>query len=115
MADFEAANPTYVEGDYTTGLKQLLPLVEPSDAGAQLLLGRMYDKGEGVPKDFIEASRWYRKAAEQGHVVAQSHLAAIFQGDHSIAAPNFFLIAWTSLRPSGPSFLSTTTASSPSV
>ena len=80
MADFEAANPAYDEGDYARALKQLMPLVEQGDADAQLLLGRMYDKGKGVPKDFVEASRWYRKAAEQGHAVAQTHLVAVFQG-----------------------------------
>jgi TPR repeat protein len=26
----------------------------------------MYEKGEGVPKDEIEATKWYRKAAEYG-------------------------------------------------
>src|SRR5262249_174687 len=35
-------------------------------AGAQHNLGVMYAKGHGVPQDYAEARRWYRRAAEQG-------------------------------------------------
>jgi TPR repeat protein len=31
----------------------------------------MYRKGEGVPQDYAEAVRWYRKAAERGRASAQ--------------------------------------------
>ena len=31
----------------------------------------MYYYGRGVPQDYGEALKWYRKAAEQGHVNAQ--------------------------------------------
>ena len=30
------------------------------------LLGRMYEQGQGVRRDRVEAVRWYRLAAEQG-------------------------------------------------
>ena len=33
---------------------------------------------EGVPEDDAEAVRWYRKAAEQGDVVAQFKLGVMF-------------------------------------
>ncbi len=33
---------------------------------AQLMLGNMHLSGEGVPQNYAEAMRWYRKAAEQG-------------------------------------------------
>ena len=38
---------------------------EKDNACAQFYLGWMYDNGEGVPKDYKEAAKWYRKAAEQ--------------------------------------------------
>ena len=31
----------------------------------------MYYNGEGVQKDYAEAARWYKKAAEQGDGIAQ--------------------------------------------
>ena len=33
--------------------------------------GRMYDNGEGVPQDDVEATRWYRLAEDQGHAEAR--------------------------------------------
>jgi TPR repeat protein len=42
----------------------------------------MFDAGEGVVKDSVEAVRWYRKAAEQGMAEAQHNLgAAYLSGD----------------------------------
>jgi len=46
---------------------------EGRDAGgrlAQYNLGFMYFNGQGVPQNYAEAARWYRKAAEQGDVDA---------------------------------------------
>jgi hypothetical protein len=45
---------------------------------AQYNLGMVYLKGEGVTRDYTEATRWYRKAGEQGHSDAQSNLGAMY-------------------------------------
>ena len=50
------------------------------DAGAQFMLGDCYYRGEGVEKDFAEAVKWYRKAAEQGNANAHSNLAQLMLG-----------------------------------
>jgi len=50
-------------------LKHILKAAEQEDAFAQFLLGVMYANGEGVPKDYVEAAKWLRKAAEQDHKV----------------------------------------------
>jgi hypothetical protein len=42
--------------------------------GAQYLVGRMYEKGEGVKKDSNEAMKWYGLAAAQGNQSAQQAL-----------------------------------------
>ena len=34
----------------------------------------MYKNGEGVPKDYAEAAKWYRKAAKQGDADAKEWL-----------------------------------------
>jgi TPR repeat protein len=39
----------------------------------------MYKNGEGVPKDFIKAAEWYKKAADQGHTVAQMNLGNCYK------------------------------------
>ena len=58
---------------------------ERGDADAQFYLGKMYELGyayetAGVPKDAVEAIKWYRKAAEQGHQSAQVNLGLLYTG-----------------------------------
>src|SRR6202030_284703 len=52
----------------------LRPLAEGGDAGAQWLVGEMYDEGQGVQQNSGQAAVWYRKAAEQGDDTAQLDL-----------------------------------------
>jgi TPR repeat protein len=45
------------------------------DTLAQWTLGGLYARGEcGLPQDYAEAAKWYRKAAEQNYVLAQVDL-----------------------------------------
>ena len=45
----------------------------------QFKLGWMYANGEGVEKDYKEAVKWYRKAAEQGSENAKAALKKLSQ------------------------------------
>ena len=40
----------------------------------QYNLGFMYENGRGVRRDRLEAARWYRMAADQGHENARNAL-----------------------------------------
>ena len=51
---------------------------EQGNTDAQFSLGLRYATGDGVPKDEVEAVRWYRKAAEQGDVQAQTNLGGMY-------------------------------------
>lgn len=51
---------------------------ERGDARAQFDLGGMYYEGQGVPRDYSEAAKWYRKAAEQGLPEAQTALGSMY-------------------------------------
>jgi uncharacterized protein len=55
---------------------------EQGDAKAQYKLGLMYQEGEGVPKNYAEAVKWYRKAAAQGDADARSKLALWYALGH---------------------------------
>ena len=65
-ADFQQGLKAFQSGDFKTALQVWRSLAEQGDASAQLILGIMYAKGEGVAKDNTQALYWYRKAAEQG-------------------------------------------------
>src|SRR2546422_535443 len=60
------------------GLVELKKEADSGDAVAQYDLGRMYAKGEGVPKDAAEAAEWFRKAATQGNALAQVKLGRMY-------------------------------------
>jgi hypothetical protein len=51
---------------------------EQGDANAQYKLGNMYYYGQGVPRDYAEAFRWYSKAADQGNAMGQSGLGYLY-------------------------------------
>ena len=73
---------TFIDGgklsDSEPNVEMLLAKAESGDPEAQAELGKMYFNGTGVPKDEVEAVKWYRKAAEQGDSSAQFCLGVVF-------------------------------------
>ena len=59
--------------------------VTSGDADALFNLGRKYQYGEGIAKDYTEAVRLYRLAAAQGHAGAQFSLGYMFDYGNGIA------------------------------
>ncbi len=70
-ADLKAGVEAYERGDYATALTEFRPLAQQGDADAQFIVGAMYDRGEGVPKDQVKAHMWFSLAAAQGYEVAR--------------------------------------------
>jgi hypothetical protein len=52
---------------------------ENNNADAQFTLGGMYENGQGVAANDVEAIRWYTKSAEQGDARAQFNLGFMYQ------------------------------------
>ena len=76
--DFEVGVGAWGRGDYDTALREFRLLAEQGHAQAQVNLGIMYSQGRGVPKDTVQAYRWYTLAANQGDDLAEKfkdHLA----------------------------------------
>jgi TPR repeat protein len=63
--------------DYKTAYRLVKLWAGQRSPEAQFNLGFMYYKGEGVSQNYPEATKWLRKAAEQGHVKAQFLLSSI--------------------------------------
>jgi TPR repeat protein len=78
----EDATKAYRRGDLKTAYQLIKPRAEEGDAAAQFFLGFMYDEGQGVPQDYAEAAKWYRRAAIQGNKAAQHNLGLM---DHAEA------------------------------
>ena len=50
-----------------------------------------------MPEDYAEAARWYRKAAEQGHVAAQFMLGVMYAIGEGVPEDDIQAYAWISL------------------
>jgi TPR repeat protein len=62
------------------GLEEIYRVdAEKGNSSAQFSLGFMYEKGQGVPQDYVQAYMWYNLAATQGTKGAaqwREHIAA---------------------------------------
>jgi len=65
-------------------LKNIREDADKGDAQAQYKLGIMYNNGWGMTADFAEATKWYRKAAKQGHAASKDILRATFFAQEGI-------------------------------
>lgn len=68
--------------DRAKALKDLVESAEAGDVQAQFALGRRHFRGEAAPLDPMEAERWLKRAADQGHPVARIYLAEL-RGRHA--------------------------------
>ena len=73
--NYEAGSAAYDAGDYDKARRIWQPLAEKGDVRAQRGMGKLYEKGRGVERDFAMAFKWYRPAAEKGDAESQYRLS----------------------------------------
>ena len=93
-AQSSVATEAYDQGQYGTAYQLARSLAEQGDVEAQVLLGRMFAWGRGVPRDQAEAVKWFRKAAEQGHGLAQSILGLRYAYGRGVPQDDSQAIEW---------------------
>jgi uncharacterized protein len=96
-ADFQKGLAAYDSGDYATALREFRPLAEEGDVGAQLNLGLMYARGEGVTQDYKAAVMWLTRAAEQGDIAGQFILGAIYMTGEGVTQDYKAAVKWLTL------------------
>ena len=74
-------------GDYAGALAIWQPLAEQGDVTTQLLVGSIYDFGQGVPQDDAEAVKWYERAAMQGSAKGQYQAGAVYARSPQVKDP----------------------------
>jgi uncharacterized protein len=62
------------------------------DADAQEKVGYAFEMGRGVPMNYAEALKWYRKAADQGLYVGRKYLASMYESGKGV--PQDFVQAY---------------------
>jgi TPR repeat protein len=101
LAGFREGYYAYHHGDYAKAAKEFRPLAESGLANAQYFLGVMYENGQGVPKDYEVAYRWYVEAAYQGHVPAQNNLGALYEEGQGVKQNYPTAVLWYQLAADG--------------
>ncbi len=67
LADYDTGFKAYLRGDFKAAYKQLEPEAQKGDSKAQFALGLLYQRGNGVKKDYVKAYMWYNLAATNGN------------------------------------------------
>ena len=57
----------------------------------------MYENGNGVPQDYAEAVKWYRKAADQGYARAQNNLGVMYNRGQGVPQDYVMAHMWFNL------------------
>jgi TPR repeat protein len=71
---WEDGMAAYNRGDYMPAIRLFRPLAEKGNAKAQNVLGVVFRKGEGVPKNSVRAHMWFSFAAARGDANAKAEL-----------------------------------------
>jgi uncharacterized protein len=81
----KAGIAAWQKADYAAAVAIWRPLAQRGDADAEFNLGQAYRLGRGVPLNLPMAKSWFEKAADAGHLDAQTTLGLLlFQnGDHA--------------------------------
>ena len=90
----EDAFTAYNRQEYATTVRLLKPLADQGAAWAQTFLGFMYATGQGVPKDDVQAVKWYRLAADQGGAGAQVNLGFMYANGQGVPKDDAQAVKW---------------------
>ena len=87
-----AANPTlkattniqagvqlFIPDNNRANLEDLKAKASHGDTVAECTIGVMYQQGHGVPQDYVQAAKWFQRAAKHGQGDAQFCLGELYQ------------------------------------
>jgi uncharacterized protein len=84
----------YQRGEYRTAYRLWWPLAQRGDVRAQGALGGLYADGRGVPQDYGEAVKWFRRAAAQGLAAAQYALGLLYRNGQGVPQDAGEAVQW---------------------
>ena len=92
-----AGTAAFGREDYVTAAVILGPLAERGVAKAQSYLGFMYANGRGVPQSYVEAARWFCRAAVQDEASAQYMLGLQYDKGQGVSENRIEAHKWLNL------------------
>lgn len=99
IANHNDGNPAEAQAELLAdndalNFKRLQLMAIQGDATAQTNLGVMFEQGRGVPKNYIEAVDWYKRAAMHGNAAAQFNLGVMFDQGRGVQRDYNQAIDW---------------------
>jgi uncharacterized protein len=94
FADYNEGISAFERGDYEKAVKEFRALAENDDPEGQYGMAIMYDMGEGVNKNSVEAVKWYQLSARQGHPDAQNNLGVMYENGEGVAKDYNEALKW---------------------
>ena len=73
---------------------QICEAAKQGSASAQTDLGVMYFNGDGLPKDDVEAAKWFRKASERGYPAGQVMLRVMCSNSEEVPKDTREAVKW---------------------
>ncbi|QTD57665.1 SPOR domain-containing protein [Parasphingorhabdus cellanae] len=77
LADVKDGVDAWGRGDYKAAIAEWRGPASAGDADAQFNMAQAYKLGRGVPMDLATAEKYYKKAADQGHLQASDNYGLI--------------------------------------
>lgn len=94
--EFQAGLSAYEAQNYQEAAQVLIPLAVEGDPRAQYMIGIMYAKGKGVPKDRCISTIWTEKSARQGNSNAALLMAFTFRIGGGVRQSDEMAYRWAS-------------------
>ncbi len=91
---FARGKRAYDRGDWMKAIADLRPLAEFGDVRGMMLLGNMYQLGNGVSVDMREAFSLYHRAAMAGSTDGMVAIAAMYQSGIGVSLNTRLAIGW---------------------
>lgn len=93
----------FEDGQYEQALGIFKSLGEAGDTNMQVIVGNIYDYGQGVPQDDVQALQWYLMAAERGNGKGQYQAGVLYYRSQSVPQDLIESYRWLTLAAEGPS------------
>jgi TPR repeat protein len=93
IADLEAAETLYREGDLRAAYDLWKPLADAGNPEAQFRIGRLYDRGELFEEDWRLAELYYSSAIKKNHPIAYWNIAANYLQRNPSRCDKLYLVS----------------------
>ena len=87
LADFRS-------GRFAEALRSWQAEAASGDPTAALLVGIMFDTGEGVPRSYVDALTWYRRAADAGSPAGMFNVGVMYDAGRGVAQDRAEAARW---------------------